>query len=127
MFKRNNYLKKGGKTPKYALGKDLAKEANEEEANKTSFGNELLKYGRDNSGQLINLATYAKNVSDVNKFDTNINRVTPIPIYTKAPNYLPKALNEISGEVRNINRGIDNSSSSIKMLLLEKLQFFLKG
>lgn len=99
-FKLGGYIK--GKLPKYKNGE------------------ELTKFAKDNFGQFANLAAYAENVNDINKLSTNINRTTPTPVFTTAPKYLGKAINEINTTQGNIYKNIDNTSASPQDIFARK-------
>ena len=72
----------------------------------------VSEFGNENKDQLMNLGVYINNRNEISKQKTNINRYTPEPTYTEAPNYLPQELASIDATTRGMNKSIDENSSN---------------
>lgn len=77
-------------------------------------GKVINKFGLDNADQLLNVGVYLNNLNTINKQKTSINRITPNPIYSVAPNYLPQNLASIDAGTKAIGKNIDEQSSNIQ-------------
>ena len=77
-------------------------------------GTTVDKFGKvinDNGDQLLNLGVGVANYINADKQQTNINRVTPLPSYMKAPNIYNQAKYDINRTTDTMAKNLDKSGN----------------